>query len=321
MAQLHTFGETMALLTSPVTGPLRHATGLEVGMAGCESNVAIGARRLGLDVAWAGRVGDDEFGRMVLSRLRGEDVDITASSVDPAAPTGLMIKSTRLAGTTQVIYYRRHSAASRLCPDHLDEDGIKGASVLHISGITAALSSGARETVFSAIELAAGAKTMVSFDPNYRAALWSPEEAGRCFRELAARANVVLAGADEAAMMLGSDGPGAGGGPEALAQRLHAAGAAHAIVKLGAHGAVAVVDGTVHRRASLPVTVVDPVGAGDGFAAGYLTGLIEQREPEACLDLATRVGAFAVTVRGDWEGLPHRDELDLLDAADGTTLR
>lgn len=315
VAELYTFGETMALLSSADVGPLRHATHLHVGMAGCESNVAIGARRLGVNATWAGRVGDDEFGHMVLARLRSERIGLAAATIDADAPTGLMIKSTRMAGATQVIYYRRGSAASHMQPQHLDYDGIRCARVLHISGITPALSDSARDTVFTAVEVAREAGVTVSFDPNYRAALWSPDAAGRCFRDLAARADVVLAGEDEAALMYGD------GDPKMLAGRLHDAGAAHAVIKQGAAGAVALVDGMLHCRAGLSVTAVDPVGAGDGFAAGYLTGVIEDRDAAGCVDLAVRVGAFAVTVRGDWEGLPRGDELHLLDAVEGTTLR
>jgi 2-dehydro-3-deoxygluconokinase len=209
-AGLVTFGETMALLISTEVGPLRHATGLELRIGGSESNVAIGVRRLGHPAAWAGRVGDDEFGALVLGRLRGEQVDVSAATTDASRPTGLMVKATRTPGSTQVIYYRAGSAASRLAPEHLDEDLLRSAAILHVTGITAALSPSAREAAFSAVEVAAGAGVPVSFDPNHRSKLWSADVAAPVYRDLASRSTVVLAGADEAAMMVGgSDDPGA----------------------------------------------------------------------------------------------------------------
>lgn len=310
-----TLGETMALFTSPETGPLRHAGSLDVGCAGAESNLAIGVRRLGLTTSWMGRVGDDEFGRMVLARLRGEGVDVDASTVDGEAPTGLMFKSRRTGAATQVIYYRRDSAASRMRPEHLDHDRIRRAAVFHVSGITPALSATARETVFAAVETARSAGVVVSVDPNYRAALWPADVAADCFRDLCGKADVVLAGDDEAAMMYGDRPPGE------LARALFDAGAPQAVVKLGARGAVACIDGEEMSVDAVAVNAIDPVGAGDGFGAGYLTGLVQGQPPVERLRLAAAVGAFATTVRGDWEGLPSRDELGLLEAEEGAVHR
>lgn len=305
-----TFGETMAVLTSAEPVPLRFATSLQLGLAGAESNVAIGVRRLGGRAAWMGRVGDDEFGRLVLGRLRGEDVDVAAATVDRDAPTGLMIKARRTAAVTHVSYYRRGSAASRLAPENLDEERIRAAGVLHVTGITPALSASARESVHAAVDVARAAGTAVSFDPNHRSALWRADEAANCYRDLAARADIVLVGVDEAELMHGA------GSAEELAAALHRAGVPQAVVKRGREGVAAYVDG---RPYSLPATaadVVDPVGAGDAFAAGYLTALVEGASPQQRLELAAAVGAFAVTVRGDWEGLPDRRELALArDAA------
>jgi 2-dehydro-3-deoxygluconokinase len=307
-AGLVTFGETMALLISTEVGPLRHATGLELRIGGSESNVAIGVRRLGHPAAWAGRVGDDEFGALVLGRLRGEQVDVSAATTDASRPTGLMVKATRTPGSTQVIYYRAGSAASRLAPEHLDEDLLRSAAILHVTGITAALSPSAREAAFSAVEVAAGAGVPVSFDPNHRSKLWSADVAAPVYRDLASRSTVVLAGADEAAMMVGgSDDPGA------LLRALVELCPGGAVLKQGSAGATALVDDELLTVPGRPVTVVDPVGAGDAFAAGYLVGLLEQQSLAERMHLAATAGAFAVTGRGDWEALPHRSELSLLD--------
>jgi 2-dehydro-3-deoxygluconokinase len=313
---LVTLGETMALFTGERPGPLRHADTMRVGIAGAESNVAIGVRRLGHPAAWIGRVGADELGQLVLGRLRAEQVEVDAAVIDPGAPTGLMLKEHRTADLSRVSYYRRGSAGSRLAPGDLDEARIRAARVLHVTGITPALSPSARAAVHAAVETAAAAGVPVSLDVNYRAALWSPEEAGAELRDLARHAELVFAGEEEAELVVGGHG-----GPEAAAAALAALGPRHAVLKLGAKGAMAVTDGRPHREPALPVRAVDPVGAGDAFVAGYLAGLLDGGAGPDCLRLGVRCGAFAVTVPGDWEGMPTREELDLLRHGDGTVLR
>jgi 2-dehydro-3-deoxygluconokinase len=315
VSDLVTLGETMALFTATSVGPLRHATTMAVGAAGAESNVAIGVRRLGLATAWIGRVGDDELGQLVLGRLRGEDVDVSRAVVDQGAPTGLMIKEQRTADITRVLYYRRHSAGSRLEPGDVDAASIAAARVLHVTGITPALSASARAAVDYAVDAARAAGTLVSLDYNYRAALWTHEEARDVLRELTTRVDVVFAGEAEAELVAGTRGPA-----EAVAA-LAALGPRHAVLKRGAEGAVAAVDGATIRAPAVSVRVVDPVGAGDAFVAGYLATVLEGAPPERCLGTACAAAAFAVTVAGDWEGLPTRGELDLLERRRGTVIR
>jgi 2-dehydro-3-deoxygluconokinase len=311
---LVTLGETMALLSSDQVGRLRHASVLRLGVAGAESNVAIGVRRLGVPAAWTGRVGDDELGQLILRELRAERVDVAAAKVDPGAPTGLMLKEQRTAELARVVYYRRGSAGSRLAPGDLDEATVTGAGVLHLTGITPALSASARAAVYAAAETARGAGVPVSLDFNYRRALWSAAEAAAELRDLTAAAEVVFAGDDEAALVVGERDPAG------MAAALARLGPRHAVVKRGADGAVAVVDGAVHEVPALPVQAVDSVGAGDAFVAGYLAELLAGSGPAECLRTAAACGAFAVTAPGDWEGFPTRDELDLLNHRGGGTV-
>ncbi|MEP6696178.1 MAG: sugar kinase [Pseudonocardiales bacterium] len=315
MSDLVTMGETMALFRATSAGPLRHATSLSVGMAGAESNVAIGLRRLGASTAWGGRVGDDEFGELVLSRLRGEDVDVAGAVVDSGAPTGLMFREQRSADLFRVHYYRKGSAGSRLCPDDVDPEAIAAARVLHVTGITPALSDTARAAVEHAVSVAREAGTLVSLDFNHRSALWSPVAAGAVLRRLTAEADIVFAGDDEAEMVVGA------GDPEVAARALAALGPSHVVIKLGSRGAVALAEGRLEQSAAIQVRAVDPVGAGDAFVAGYLAGVLDGAPAAECLRLGCLAGAFAVTVPGDWEGLPSRAELDLLDRPHGTVLR
>jgi 2-dehydro-3-deoxygluconokinase len=314
---LVTVGETMGLLRAVEYGPLRHARHLQLGVAGAESNVAIGVRRLGHPATWIGRLGDDDMGDLVESTLRGEGVQLSVGR-DPDRPTGLMIKSQRTSSTTKVSYYRVGSAASAMSAEDLPLDLIAASAVLHVTGITAALSTSCREAVETAIEHARRHGTAVSFDVNHRTALWSDAVAGPALRALASQADIVFAGEDEASLVLGPDGDMPAG---ALAEAIAALGPREVIIKRGARGAISLVDGVTTEMPGIAVTAVDPVGAGDGFVAGYLAALLDGRAPVERLRMANLTGAFAVTVSGDWEGAPTRSELELLHHGNGTVLR
>jgi 2-dehydro-3-deoxygluconokinase len=304
-----TLGETMGLLRSPSLGSLEHAPRLDVHVGGAESNVAIGVARLGRPAIWMGRVGDDGMGRRVLRELRGEGVDVRAV-VDASHRTGLMLKETPTAGATRVVYYRAGSAGSALAPADLDESAIAAAGILHVTGITPALSDSAAAAVDAALDIAASARVPVSFDVNHRASLWGGRDAGAAYRRIAKRADLVFAGADEAALLVGD------GSPHALARGLAGLGPAQAIVKLGAAGSTASVDGRAYTLPARPLTPVDTVGAGDAFVAGYLVALLDGADPRERLEQANECGAFACLGPGDWESLPRRSDLGTAPGAD-----
>jgi 2-dehydro-3-deoxygluconokinase len=316
-----TVGETLAVGAASRPGPLRMTGTLELSIAGAESNVAIGLSRLGFRVAWTGRVGADELGALVVSRLRAEGVDTAAVRTDDAAPTALMIKERRTAEVTRVQYYRTGSAGSRLQPSDVSEDLIAAARVVHLTGITPALSASARETVWHVVRVADAKGVPVSFDVNYRSRLWDAGSAAAELSALAAHAAFVFAGEDELPLVTGG-----ASGPDAareLARKGPADGEPRQVViKYGSRGAaVFTADGAAHSQPAVSVVAVDPVGAGDAFAAGYLAGFLNGQAPQARLSLGCRLGAFAVSCAGDWEGLPTPDELGLLGAGDGTTQR
>jgi 2-dehydro-3-deoxygluconokinase len=311
---LVTLGETMALFRGASIGSLAHEHAFELGIGGAESNVAIGVARLGGRASWIGRVGADGFGDRVLRELRAEDLDLRAT-VDDGARTGLMVKERRTAGLTRVLYYRAGSAGSRLAASDLDEFLIRSAGVLHVTGITPALSDSAAGAVRTAVDLAVDAGVTVSFDVNHRASLWSADAAVPVYRELAARSTVVFAGEDEAAMLVGD------GTPAELAERIAELGPSQTIIKLGADGCLALVDGVVHEVPAVPIQPVDTVGAGDAFVAGYLAELLAGAPVEQRLATAVRTGAFACLGPGDWESYARRDELALLDAAEDPVSR
>ncbi|GAA2751155.1 sugar kinase [Amnibacterium kyonggiense] len=295
-----TLGEALGVLH---TGePIAHASHLRIGTGGSEANVAIGLARLGARVAWLGRVGDDGLGRRIVRELRAEGVDVHAV-LDPAAPTGLLLKETDPAGRTEVVYHRRGSAGSRLVPDDLDLVDAAAVTHLHVTGITPALSPDAAATVGAAVER--WSPVGVSYDVNHRSRLWDAEVAATVHRTIAERVDVVFAGLDEALLLV----PDADG-PEDAARRIAALGPREVVVKLGEQGALALVDGVVSTVEAVPVRVVDTVGAGDAFVAGYLAERVRGLPVAARLRTAARAGALACTHPGDWEGLPFRRDLD-----------
>ena len=306
---LVTVGETLAALTAAQPGPLTQGTGLRLGLAGAESNVAVGVSRLGGSAVWIGRVSEDALGDLILRELRAEGV--TTVAVRDPAPTSLMLKERRTAGHTRTRYYRTHTAGAALSPQDIPEDVVAGAAILHITGITPALGDGPAKAVTRAVDIAADAGVTVSLDINFRSLLWHEQEARSALLPLLRRSDLVFAGPHEARLAVsGADNP------EELAQGICALGPSGAVVKLGSEGAFALLDGQPYHQPATPVHVHDSVGAGDAFAAGYLAELLAGEPPEKRLRTAATLGAFAVSTAGDWEGLPRRSELALLDHHD-----
>jgi 2-dehydro-3-deoxygluconokinase len=309
-----TIGETMALLTAERTGPLRHVPSMSVGIGGAESNVATALQRLGVPATWIGRVGDDSFGELVLRELRAEGIDVRGI-VDATAPTGLMVKERRTARSVGVWYYRAGSAGSRLRPEDIAEGALAGAALLHVTGITPALSDSASDAIHHAIQLGRRHGLTVSFDVNYRSKLWSRAAAGKALIDIVRGCDVVFAGPEEASLFA----PDHEDDPHSLATAICDLGPSQAIIKLGAQGCAAVIDGERYSRSAVNVAVLDSVGAGDAFVAGYLAELLSDAPPSVRLDTAATTGAFSCTVPGDWEGLPTRAELGLLASTEDVT--
>jgi 2-dehydro-3-deoxygluconokinase len=308
-----TFGETMALMLTESPGPLAHADELKLRIGGAESNVAIALTRLGTPATWLGRVGDDGLGELVARELRAEAVE-TRAIVDPDAQTGLMIKERRTEAASSVWYYRAGSAGSRLSVADVESAGIESAALLHVTGITPALSGSAWEATRRALTIANDAGVPVSFDINHRSKLWKDRDAASVYREIAEKSDVVFTGDDEARVLV----PHAADAPS-IAREIAALGPAQVIVKLGALGCYALVDGAEYEQAAVKVRVVDTVGAGDAFVAGYLAELVGGLSVEERLATAVTAGAFACLTLSDWEGLPRRSELGLLSASEPVT--
>lgn len=307
MSGLVTMGETMAQISAVEVGALSSHRDMRLSMAGAETNVAIGVCRLGGQATWISRLGDDVFGELIQRELRAEGVEMVVE-VDPSRQTGLMIKQRPNALRTHVQYYRDGSAASAISA--FDGDPIAAADVLHITGITPALGTGPASAVRRAVDVARQHGTLVSLDLNYRASLWSKEEARSTLAYLAERAHVVFAGPEEASLLV------RGSSMESLVEGLSELGPDQVVLKLGPEGAYSSINGEIHRTPAVTVPVVDTVGAGDAFVAGYLVEWMAGEEPERRLSTAVLAGAFACTTLGDWEGLPYRSDLESFGAAD-----
>jgi len=327
---LLTFGESMVSLRS--AGPLSAGGSLGMHVAGAESNVAVGVARLGHRVTWAGVVGADPHGEYILRQLRSEGIGLQ-HRVDPARSTGIMFLEQRTADVSRAFYYRAGSAGSTLQREDLDPALTAGARILHLTGITAALSPEARKAVEYAAERAAAEGMEVSLDVNYRSKLWSRDQARAVLSPLARHASIVIASDDELGLLAGA--PGAAPAPPAdsdagdadaaeaaLAAGLLDRGVREVVVKRGAAGAgVHTADGR-REAPAVPVTSIDTVGAGDAFTAGYLSALLDGEDVAGRLQRGTLAGAFAVSTAGDWEGLPRAEELALLGTTpSGTTQR
>jgi 2-dehydro-3-deoxygluconokinase len=275
-----TAGETMALLDPERDGELELGDLLRLRFAGAESNFAIALARLEVPVAWISRLGDDRLGVLIREALEVEGVDVRWVQSLSEEPTGLFYKW-RAEGRTSVAYHRRGSAASRMRPADVPDEALESASLVHLTGITMALGEGPRELVLDVARRARAAGATVLFDPNYRPALWaSPEAAAAAMEPVLEHVDWCLCGAEEASLL----GTGA-----------------RTVVRTAGGAMVDGVEVALPRRE----TVIDEVGAGDAFAAGFAYGLLRGRSPREAVEAAHAVAAWALRGTGDWETLPR----------------
>lgn len=311
MVDVVTLGEAMAMFVAETPGPLEGVPRFAKRTAGAETNVAIGLARLGYAVGWQSRLGSDSMARFLLAAIGGEGVDCSRVSCHADERTGFLFKGRVDDGSDPPIeYHRKGSAASRFGPEHLDEAQIATARHLHVSGVFPALSASTLAATRRAMALARAAGATIGFDPNLRPTLWPSREAMReTINALAAHADWVLPGLDEGRLLTGADTP------EAIARFYRERGARRVVVKLGAEGAHC--DDAEHGLARVPAVpvarVVDTVGAGDGFMVGVTSALLEGRSLADAARRGAWIGARAVQVRGDTEGLPTRAELEAAD--------
>ncbi|MDG0023170.1 sugar kinase [Trinickia sp. Y13] len=307
-----TYGEAMALFVADETGPLESVEHFTRRIAGADLNVAIGLSRLGFGVGYLSRVGADAFGRYVLATLASEGIDASHVSVDPRYPTGFQMKGKQTDGRDPAVeYFRKGSAASHLSLDDFDAAYVGAARHLHLTGVAPAISATSRELAFRLAESMREQGKTISFDPNLRPTLWpSRETMAATLNALAALSDWVLPGLGEGVALTGYDTP------EDIARFYLDQGSRGVIVKLGAQGAYFRTADESGYVAAQPVgNVVDTVGAGDGFAVGVVSALLEGRDWLTAVTRGNRIGALAIQVIGDSEGLPTRAELERIETS------
>jgi 2-dehydro-3-deoxygluconokinase len=301
-----TFGEAMMLLVADLPGPLENAQSFYKRSAGAETNVAIGLARLGLKVGWASRLGTDSMGRYLLSAMASEGIDCSHVVCDATQSTGFQFKGQVNDGSDPPVeYHRKGSAASHMGVADIDEAWLLSARHLHATGVFPAISASTLPAAQKAMDLMRAAGRSVSFDPNLRPSLWATPEAMRAaINELATRADWVLPGLEEGRFLTGQTTP------EEIARWYRERGAQLVVVKLGSEGAYFDgVAGSGHMPGFPVAKVVDTVGAGDGFAVGVISALLEGLSVPQAVQRGAWIGARAVQVLGDSEGLPTRAEL------------
>ncbi|WP_091675793.1 sugar kinase [Amycolatopsis marina] len=283
----------MAVFVPSESGPAHRVRTWNRTIGGAESNVACHLAGLGVSSAWVSAVGADSFGRALLDEIAASGVDVTATYVDPGRPTGVYFKESGTTGSP-VRYYRAGSAASGMGPGLLAELDLRGVRLIHLSGITPALSPSCADLV-RAVLTAPREGRLVSFDVNWRPALW-PGRDGALLAELAALADIVLVGDDEAEAVWGT---GDVGRLRALLPQ-----PSTVVVKHGERGATLLEHGRdAVFEPALRVRVVEPVGAGDAFAAGFLAATLRGATPRFRLRQGHLQAASTLLTQDD-VGLP-----------------
>jgi 2-dehydro-3-deoxygluconokinase len=307
-------GEPLLEFNAVQVGSLREVRQYEVGWGGDTSNFAIAVSRLGTSVGYVCRLGADDFGQIFLDLWEREGVDTLHVIQDGGASTGIYFISRRGAEHS-FTYYRKDSAASRLSPSDIPEDYITGARLVHVSGISQAISSSACDAVFSAINAARKGGTLVSYDPNIRLKLWGMGRARAIVRETIGLADLVFPTLEEGRMLTGRDEA------EAVASDLIEYGPKVVVLKMGREGALLTTADQLERFKPFSVTVVDTTGAGDAFDAAFVVGYLEGQSLPDCVCFANATAALTTTGWGAVAPIPRRPDVDtLLAGASGRVI-
>lgn len=304
MNDVITIGEAMIAFNPGSTGPMKFVNTFEKKVGGAELNLAIGCARLGLKIGWISRLGNDEFGKYIKTFARGEEIDVSQVEFVDGYPTSLNFKEIMEDGNVRTFYYRDKSPTLSMKAEDLDESYFQQAKILHITGIYAAIDPKNIEILNRAIELAKKHGLKISFDPNIRLRMWSKEEAKQALSTILPYVDILLAGDEEMDIIIGEKDP------KTIIEKAKSLGISHVAVKQGAKGAVGYHEGEIIESPPIKASkVVDTVGAGDGFNAGMLYGILHDWTLEKTLRFANTIGSMVVSVVGDNEGLPYYEDV------------
>ena len=306
MGKVILFGEAMALLIADVPGPLEEVEHFTRAMSGAEVNVSIGLSRLGHQVEYLTRLGDDPFGHYIEKSLKDNGIGTSLISYDDVYRTGIQLKNRTTDGSDPYApYYRKGSAASHISVAEIDKIDLSDVELVHVTGIPPALSLSAREATLRLMDRAKDAGIRVTFDPNLRPALWEDRET-MCdvINRLSAKADIVLPGIGECEILAGLSKI------DEIFAFYQEMGVDTVIVKDGSKGAHVKAGNECWMIGGFKVEkVVDTVGAGDGFAVGVISGLLEGLSIQESVRRGNAIGAIQVMNIGDNEGLPTQEQL------------
>lgn len=291
------------MLLDPIEdGPLESVSGYHQRVAGAESNFAIALARLGLRSAWVSRLGADPFGRLIRRCLALEGVEVHAVD-DPDAQTGIYFKERVRPDVVTVHYYRAGSAASRMRREDVPVDLVSRARLLHFTGISLAIAGTLPDATLHAVELARRQGALVSFDPNLRPRLWGAEQARQALDPVLRDLDLLLTGQSEIELLLGETDQ------HRLLAELRRRSIRVVVIKRGAAGALVASDDRLVVVPAAPVErVLDSVGAGDAFNAGFVAGYLKGLDLVECGRLGGALGAAALAGTGDYETVPSWTE-------------
>lgn len=297
----------MGLLIAETEGPLEDVSEYSLAIAGAEFNVAVGMTRLGHDVSYLTKLGSDPFGRRIVKFMNANGITTDQILWSDERRTGFMLKGKTSEGDPDIFYFRAGSAASTLSPSDIEGIDLSRFSMIHMTGITPALSETTRDLCVRLAEKAHENGVFLSFDPNLRPQLWPNREVMvNCINQLASQCDLFMPGVKEGEVLASRDDPAD------IADFYRALGARNVVVKVGSEGAYyASEDGERGMVPGFRVSrVVDTVGAGDGFAAGVLSARAEGLDWFESVRRGNAVGAIQVMSVGDNDGLPARDALE-----------
>ncbi|MFC9751058.1 sugar kinase [Streptomyces niveus] len=302
-------GEPLLEFNAAAEGTLESSTAFHTGFGGDTSNMAIAARRSGASTGYLTRLGDDAFGRALAELWRREGIDTTHVVTEPGGATGIYFITRHGDGKHAFTYRRAGSPASRLTPDDVPLPAVAAARLLHISGITQAISPSACDAAFHAMETARAHSTLVSYDPNHRPALWPPARARAIVMRSAELADIVLPNLDEGRLLTGVHEPA-----DVLAE-FAARGPAIVALKMGADGVLLGAEGRTTHVPAHRVVATDATGAGDTFDGAFAARLLDGDSPLEAARYAVIAAALTTTGHGAVGPIPTADAVRQAGAA------
>ena len=335
-----TLGETMIRLSPPAFHRLEQTTGLDVKIGGAELNVAVAVSRLGLKSRWVSRLTDNPLGRMIRNEARKHGVDTDFIVWTPEDRVGLyFLEFGASPRASSVMYDRAHSAVSKIGPGMVDWDAVfDGAKLFHCSGITPALSDSAAAVTLNAVQAAKKAGCKVSYDLNYRSKLWSADRAQAVQAPMMEHVDILISTEEDTKKVFGIQGDVAAddGTFTAISSETYAVVAQKLAERFGFEvvaitlrenisvwrntwGAIAYHDGKIYEGPRFDVEIVDRVGGGDSFSAGFIYGYLTQ-DVERGLQFGNAFSALAHSVPGDFNYCT-KDEVEALLKGGGLRIR